>query len=277
MYKIIALDLDGTLLNSRKELSEVNKQALRNAANNGVEIVPTTGRFYLGIPEIIRKLDFVNYVITVNGAQVCDIRKNEIVYSAEIPYLRALEIINYIDALPVIYDCFIDDWGWMTRSMYLAAEQYTKSDQTLKMIRSLRNPVDDLKAYIFKRQKPIQKIQMFFKNEAIRLQMLQILPEKYPDMAITSSIVNNIEINCMEANKGKALLALCQNLHIPIEESIAFGDGLNDISMLRMAGTGIAMGNASDEVKSAADYTADSCDDDGVAHMMDHLLSFNPL
>ncbi len=272
MNRIIALDLDGTLLNSRKELSEVNRKALQKAAMSGAEIVPTTGRFYLGIPEVIRELDFVNYVITINGAQVYDIRNKEVIYRAEIPYLRAVEMMQYMDTLPVIYDCFMDDWGWMTRSMYLAAEQYVKSEHTLNMIRNLRNPVDDLKTYISQCQKPIQKIQMFFQDETMRIQTLKTMPMKFPDMAISQSIVNNIEINCMEANKGAALLALCNMLQIPIDQTIAFGDCLNDICMLQMAGVGVAMGNGNDEVKAAANCITDSCDNDGVAQMMERLL-----
>ena len=82
---IIALDLDGTLLNSDKELSPGNRAALERAAEAGYEIVPTTGRFYGGMPQVIRELPFVRYVITINGAEVADRRTGEVMYRAEIP------------------------------------------------------------------------------------------------------------------------------------------------------------------------------------------------
>lgn len=83
--KLIALDLDGTLLNSNKELTSRTAVALERVASLGVEIVPTTGRFFKGMPEAIRKLPYVNYVITVNGADVYDARSDSVIARAEIP------------------------------------------------------------------------------------------------------------------------------------------------------------------------------------------------
>ena len=86
---IIALDLDGTLLNSAKELTEGNRRALERAYEAGYAIVPTTGRFYGGMPQCIRDLPFVRYIITINGAEVADLETGEVIYSAEIPNERA--------------------------------------------------------------------------------------------------------------------------------------------------------------------------------------------
>ena len=115
--KLLALDLDGTLLNSQKELTPRTRDALYAAAEAGVEIVPTTGRFFTGMPEVIQKLPFLHYAITINGAQVYDIRAEKAVSRAEIPLETALRVLEYLDGFPVIYDCYQDNWGWMTRSM----------------------------------------------------------------------------------------------------------------------------------------------------------------
>lgn len=274
MYRVIALDLDGTLLNSKKELSPNNRNALTRAAASGIEIVPTTGRFFDAMPEAVRSLDFVHYAITINVAQVYDVVHDEVLYHADIPYLRGVEIMRYLDTLPVIYDCYMDGWGWMTRSFYDAAEQFTKGNpRLLQMIRTLRKPVDELKAYVLAKQRPLQKIQLFFQDMERREEELAHLPDVFPDMAISSSSPTNIEINCAQANKGAALQVLCDRLGIPISQSVAFGDGLNDVSMLRTAGVGVAMGNASAEIKANADRIAESCDNDGVAKMIERLLS----
>ena len=82
--KLLALDLDGTLLNSQKELTPRTCDALYTAAEAGVEIVPTTGRFFTGMPEVVQKLPFLHYAITINGAQVYDIREKKAVSTAEI-------------------------------------------------------------------------------------------------------------------------------------------------------------------------------------------------
>ena len=114
---IIALDLDGTLLNSRKELSTGNLEALAKAAEAGWEIVPTTGRFYGGMPDFIRGLPFVHYAITINGAYVEDLACGNQIYTAEMPYKQAISIMEYLDKLPVIYDCYMDNDAFMTEAL----------------------------------------------------------------------------------------------------------------------------------------------------------------
>ena len=94
---IIALDLDGTLLNSDKQLSPGNLTALKAADSAGYEIVPTTGRFYNAIPQVVRDLPFVRYAITINGAAVEDLREKAVIYRAEIPHMQAVEIMSVLD------------------------------------------------------------------------------------------------------------------------------------------------------------------------------------
>ena len=113
MIKIIALDLDGTLLDSRKRLSERNFKALKAASERGVLVVPTTGRFFGMMPEAVRSLDFVRYAITVNGAAVFDREAGKTILREEIPHALALEVISALDRYDVIYDCYRGDWGWI--------------------------------------------------------------------------------------------------------------------------------------------------------------------
>jgi Cof subfamily protein (haloacid dehalogenase superfamily) len=106
----------------------------------------------------------------------------------------------------------------------------------------------------------------------LRAEALRTLPQAFPDLVVTTSIVNNIEINSREATKGNALKKLAAYLGIPLNETMAFGDDRNDITMLQAAGVGVAMGNAGEEVKRAADYVTDDCNSSGVAHAMKHFL-----
>ena len=130
--KLLALDLDGTLLNSQKELTLRTRDALYAAAGASVEIVPTTGRFFTGMPEVIQKLPFLHFAITINGAQVYDIREKKAVSTAEIPLETALRVLEYLDGFPVIYDCYQDNWGWMTRSMQENAAAFVPIDHSLR-------------------------------------------------------------------------------------------------------------------------------------------------
>ena len=263
--RIIALDLDGTLLNSRKELTPACRDALDRAAAAGIEIVPTTGRFFGGMPEAIRALPYLRYAITINGAQVADIRNDEVVYRAEIPAAQAVEIMRYLDALPVIYDCYQDNWGWMNRDMWERCGDFVPDEHYYTMVRELRTPVDDLKQTILERGRGVQKIQLFTKDEPLRARLLRELEGKFGSIAVSTSVPNNIEINHADANKGAALLRLADHLGIEHGETAAFGDGLNDLSMIKAAGAGIAMENAHPDVKACADFLTDSCDADGVA------------
>ena len=274
--KLIALDLDGTLLNSDKALTPRSRAALEAAADAGVLIVPATGRFYKGMPAVIRELPFVRYVITINGAQVFDVRSGESIYSAEIPTDEAIAFYEYLDTLPVIYDCYVDGWGYMTASMQEQAGEYISNFHSLQMVRELRSPVPELKMWLREGGRRPQKMQLFTKNDVpYRDELLQTLTEKYPQFAISTSLPNNIEINSRDADKGRALLGLAEKLGLSREQTMAFGDGLNDLTMIKAAGVGVAMANGHHDVKAAADRTTLSCDEDGVALVIEELFG-NP-
>ena len=106
-----------------------------------------------------------------------------------------------------------------------------------------------------------------------RARQLRLLPELFPELAVTSSVRNNIELNLASANKGAALEALCRHLGVAMEETVAFGDGTNDLTMLRAAGLGVAMGNAAPELKAAADMVTDDNEQAGVARVINEILS----
>ena len=138
MVKLIALDLDGTLLDPDKNLTRENYAALEKAANDGLLLVPTTGRFYPAMPESIRSLPFVRYVIAVNGARVTDTKTGEVLYQAEIPADEAVEIMTYLDTLPVIYDCFMNDAAYMSRCMWDRIPDFAPDKHYYKMLKVIR-------------------------------------------------------------------------------------------------------------------------------------------
>ena len=270
--RLIALDLDGTLLDSEKRLTKENAAALQEAAEAGIEIVPATGRFYKGMPEVIRDLPYVHYTICINGAQVYDVRENRTVGASEIPWQRAVELMTYMDSLPVIYDCYQNGWGYMSRAMYDQAEVYAANPHSLDMILRLRTPVPDLKEYLAEKKEGVQKVQMFFRDMEARAVAMQELKKAFPDLEVTTSIVNNIEINSKEATKSVGLKKLADYLQIDMAETMAFGDDLNDVTILAAAGIGVAMGNSCPEAKEAADHVTSDCDHSGVAEAIRKLV-----
>ena len=266
---LIALDLDGTLLDSQKCLTARNRAALEQAAARGIAIVPTTGRFFDAIPAAVRELPFLRYAITINGAHAHCIATGEALYRAEIPCQQALELMEYLETLPVIYDCYQDNWGWMTASMQARAAEFAPDPYYLEMLQNKRHPVPDVREMVRERQRGVQKVQFFTRDLALRAELLQSLGSRFPGLLASSSVCNNVEINAADANKGRAMLALAAHLGLRPEQTMAFGDGLNDLSMLRDAGLGVAMANAADEAKACADRVTASCDEDGVAQMIE--------
>ena len=122
------------------------------------------------------------------------------------------------------------------------------------------------------KKRDFQKIQIFFHTREERMRYEAELSGPLGDLNLTSSCANNIEINSRLAAKGEAMAALCRTLGFGPENAMCFGDGTNDISMLRLAGVGVAMENAEPCVKEAADVVTASCDEDGVAQMIERTL-----
>ena len=273
--KLIAFDLDGTLLDDEKRIPPENLRALEAAAARGWVPVPATGRIVRGIPEPVKRLPGLRYFIVSNGAGVYDAAEDRLLYRGDVPLELALRCYEYMDTLPVIYDCYQNESGWMTRSMYEACAPYFPTEpHMLEIVKRLRVPVDDLKETLRQRGEPLQKLQMFFKPEDLdeRERQLRRIPELFPELVATTSVSNNIEINSVNAGKDKALLALAEHLGIRREDTVAFGDGTNDLAMLRAAGLGVAMANADPKVKAAADEITGSNNDAGVARVIWRLL-----
>lgn len=274
--RIIALDLDGTLLDSAKRLSDVNRAALAAAAEKGILIVPTTGRFFGMMPPAIRDLPFLRYAITVNGAQVYDRQTDTALVREELPLDTALGIMRILDRYDVIYDCYRNNWGWMNESFKAKSAQYATNEHYVRMIADFRNGVPELKAHLTATapEGNVQKI-MLFSRLTDGADVLKTIAAEvaavYPDVKVTSSTWNNLEINAATAHKGVALRRFAEQLGLTLENCMSFGDGANDLTMIEAAGTGVAMANACPEVLAAADYVTLSNDEHGVAAALRHF------
>lgn len=263
--KLILLDLDGTLLTGDKKISPANYAALERCAANGVHIVPSTGRIYSGMPQVVRDLPFVRYVVAVNGAQVYDVKEDKVLCREEIDLETAFRVYDELDKLPVIYDCYMGGFGYDDAAMYERIDEFISDPRVNAMVKNTRKPVPDLRTFLREQGCPLQKIQIFFKDMDRRARELERLPGIFPDLVVTSSITNNIEFNAKNANKGEALRFLCRHLGLDVSESMSFGDSSNDLSMIVAAGVGVAMANADGMLLDAADYVTDTNDNDGVA------------
>ena len=262
--RLVAFDLDGTLFNDKKEVTPETFRTLERAANMGIEIVPSTGRFWNAIPDNVKALSFVRYALTLNGAAIFDVKAGKVIADVAIPTLRAETLCHVFDDLEVIYDFVAEGKGYMRRDNYERLPEVMIAEWQTKIVRDMRSPVDDVYATLDGKS-GVQKMQIYTLDKALRENLLKSLPHVFPKLLFTSSVPNNIEINDNKANKGGGLKFLAEYLGIPMSETLAFGDGLNDITTIEAAGTGVAMENAAPEVKAVADYVTLDCNHDGVA------------
>lgn len=270
--RLIAFDLDGTLLKDNKELTPRTLKALCQAAEAGISLVPTTGRLYDGVPEEIRTLPFIRYVIGANGAQVYDAQEKRTIHRAE---MNREEIQRFFDAsqnATAITGCYKNGKAYMSRTDMDKMEAYSPGNGLFRMMRRIYLPVEDLKTFLLESEETVQKLMLFFADLEERRRVLAHMEEALSDLSVSSSVINNIEVNTGEANKGAALRFLGEYLGIKREEMAAFGDGSNDITMLMEAGTGFAMKNACQEAKEAADKVTLSNEEEGVAFEIERML-----
>ena len=269
--KLIAMDMDGTLLNSQKKLTEATLKTLQKAVDRGILIVPSTGRMVQGLPEYIKILPNLRYIIAINGGTVWDLKENSSIFEANIPYELATEAIEFVQKYDAVNECYCNNEAFLSKASYDLIE-YHIPDSLAAVIKGNRKPVDDYVGFMRAKRADVQKIQLFFHDGGKRLAAIRELQEAFPMIALTSSQTYNIELNAAAASKGNALTILCRHLNIDIQKTMAFGDGGNDISMLLAAGYAVAMANGTDEIKAVADYVTQSNDEDGVARAIEKLI-----
>lgn len=271
--RMIAFDLDGTLLDSEKQITEYTKEVLKQAAGRGIEIVPSTGRPFKGVPKDVLNLPGVRYAVTSNGARMIEVKSGETVDSMLLSFENAKEILDIFREYDTIRDVFYDGRGYTERKKTVHIERYMVKPVMAEYFRASRIAVDDIDELFLKENRAVDKVHALFADLGERQEAFERL-RNLPAAEPSSSVKNNIEVNAAGVHKGIGLKRLGDMLGIRTDEILAFGDGLNDIRMLRTAGIGVAMENASQEVKEAADDTAFSNDRDGVAKYIEkHVLS----
>ncbi|MBB5323156.1 hypothetical protein HNQ34_000233 [Anoxybacillus tepidamans] len=278
---LIALDMDGTLLNSSGQISQRNKEAIVEAQEAGHVVAIATGRAYKDAYELLAKAGIACPVIGLNGAMITLIDGTVI---SDIP-------LNKQALIPILQ--------WVREQPDLYCEIYTNEAVYVGLhnrehLEALANDVSeqhrDLKRIVEKqfqqaRVTYVQNLSDVWNNESLvfykvlvfslnpsRLKDASVKFEAFSELTVTSSHPNNIEVNHQQATKGKAVKKLASYYGIDLADTIVVGDSHNDLSMFAVAGYRIAMGNASNEVKKQADFITVTNDEDGVAGVLEELV-----
>lgn len=273
--KLIALDLDGTLFNSQSQISAHNIDTIKKANEAGATVVISTGRPYSGLPFEQLKGSGIRFAITTNGSAIYEIESGKCLFEEAMDEDIILPILDFLLTKDIHMDAFISGKGY-TPVQCVAAGQKLANPPALKhYILNTRVRVDNLPLFIHENQLKVQKMTLNFYPEGDifkdREEVRKYL-ESNPAVTTVSGGYNNLEFTRADVNKGVGLQKMAQLLDIPVAQTMAVGDTENDLAIIRAAGVGVAMGNATAAVKSAADYITTSNDEDGVAAAIAHFL-----
>lgn len=268
-YQLIAVDMDGTLLNSKKEITARSAAAVCEALQRGYYVAIATGRCYSQIQKYLAQFPAMRYAITSSGAAIADRAEDRIVCSTDLSAQTAAALVEASLASDVFPILFTDGRAFYRPDLLGDMEKY---DLVIyrNTIASACTPISNLEQHFLRTPHPVEKIDLYFASPAERAAYLARVGDAAAQM--TPCDYAGLEINAPDVDKGTGLAALCDYLHIPLSDAIAIGDAENDVSMLRVAGLAVAMGNALDAVKAEADVIAPDCDHDGVADTIERYL-----
>ncbi len=272
-YKLICIDVDGTLLNSKQEITKRTKEMLLKAHQLGVHIVVSTGRMYTDAQYYADLIGVRSPVIASNGAFIKEKDNDKVIYKdilGQSLSLKLLELFHKHNINP--YFCTPDKFYYSTimfKLFYIATKLLGQRSNTLNMdyVFSWRK----WQEVLCQEKDNIVKCEIIYRDAALINDLRNEL-KTIDQLEIVDSSRYNIEITRKGVSKGKAVAMLASLYGLSREEIISVGDSENDLSMIEYAGMGIAMGNASDIVKQRADYVTDSNDNEGVANAINKFI-----
>lgn len=261
-YKIIAVDMDGTLLNDNKHITDNNLDMIKKAVNKGVKFVISSGRIPSGLKFYGDTVSKKQPMICCNGAIILD-ENREVIHSKSIDKKDILKAIDIIREKKDTYFHFYDESAIYSEQFRFTAEGlYNFNREIDRKFRVEIRLVPDAKEVIEKAEFDINKIVVIDDNIEY-LDELRKRIDSIIGIETTKSEINNIEILSQGVSKGNALKILASNYGIPIEECIAIGNDENDISMIECAGLGVAVNNARGYIKKYADYITEKDNNNG--------------
>ena len=272
-YKVrmIAFDLDGTLLTTDKRLTDETRRILEQAAKRGILLVPATGRPLTGMPAEVLGIAGVRYAITANGARVVSAEDGKILREKLISVEKARKVLDIYGEYDTLREIYYDGQGYMEARQMEQLDHYVPDPNMAKYMRNTRKCVPNLMEKFRQENRAMDKVQAVFACAGEKEQAFRRIREM-EGVEATGALSYNIEVTAGGINKGEALLWLAGELGIDREEILAFGDGANDADMIRAAGIGAAMEVSVPEVRAAADILAGSNDEDGVARAIQRYI-----
>lgn len=258
--KLVALDVDGTLLNQRHELTLRTRATLTRLAANGIHVVLASGKFFISLRDLVSDLGLVAPQITSGGSMVVLPQTGQVIHRAVIAKHAAIATLELADELGITMLIVRDDQIFANALNDDTDYLVSFGDPTPTLVTNL---VDALEPA------PTQLVAISTQQPLLaRFRKAVLAKGLEGEIAIYGGLPCILDILNRKVSKGHALQLVMERLAIQPQEAMAFGDGDNDVSMFRVVGHSVAMGNASEMVKQAATEITESCDDEGVSNAL---------
>lgn len=265
MYKLVAIDMDGTLLNKDSKISKRTEQIIRTVRRKGIKVIISTGRSFEGIKRYLKQLGLLsrgNYAVTCNGAAIYDCGSEKVIEQSGV-FIRDLK--------RAAVDC---DWFGIKIYGYKLDSLITRSENKFTDLekKDLGTKIDIVKFELLDDEESLIKI-LIVEDKEFLDKYHEYLYKKYSrDFSVVRSLPYMIEILNKNSNKANAIKFICDRLGIKNDEVIAFGDAMNDFEMIDSAGFGVAMGNAIPSIKEISDFVTESNNEEGVANALEKFV-----
>lgn len=261
-YKLVAMDMDGTLLNEKLEISSRTKKAIQQAKEENVQVTLATGRMYQSVLPFAQELGLAIPLITYNGALVRDSVTGETYYHEPVPLEYAQRIVQLVERRGLHLNVYLND-NLYVREINDQVKLY------VGIAKVEAHAVGNMQEFL---QEAPTKMLIIGEPEQLATLAQEIREELGEQVEITKSKPYFLEIISRKVTKGQALKVLAQQLGIKQEEVVAFGDNYNDLSMIEYAGLGVAMANGPKDVQEKADLVASSNQAEGVAEVLEKYV-----
>lgn len=266
MYKLVAIDIDGTLLKNDKTLSKRNRECINKAVKMGIKVVITTGRPVLGIMTYLKDLDLIGeeeYAIADNGATVYNTKDFSLIHEKALTGKDIKYIYPFMKKENTEIELHVPEGGLVEKDAGTVFVKKRMPYMELKTVDIMKDVKDDDKVF---------KLLVFSEADVIE-DMYSNIPQEILEKYTAVRALNNMfEFMHKGSTKASGIEVLGKHLGISREEIISIGDELNDLDMIEYAGLGVAMGNAREEVKNKADFITKSNEEDGVAYAIEKFI-----
>ena len=289
MYKLVAIDLDGTLLNTYGQVSADNKVALKKLMQKGMQVILASGRSTTSVKNIANDLGVGDYIICGNGSLIYDLKKEEIIYDKFIDKKKVLQIIQICEQNSIYYNIYTENMviakSLNNNVLFYNQENASKPENKKTNI----NLVQDIYQYIQQVQgENVLKITISDSNNIIfngiirklrQIKNIDVLDVAHMSRKVIKSGTEDVlveyfytEITSKNVDKWCAIEYLMDKMNIKKEEVMTIGDNVNDKLMIENAGLGVAMGNSAPYIKEIADKVVGTNNENGVAEAVENVL-----